>query len=242
MTRYILRRIAHIIPTVFGVLLVTFLLFNVVGDSPAVMALGDKTAPKDLEAYERARGYDKPLIFGRWVSTRLFQDSEFDVNPGAWRGVGGAAYEPPRAGQPGRLVIRAGQACEAPLAFDPEPSEDFRWAIRYRLVGGRAELRASGVEGAPRAVPGRCLPHPIRGTMLDTTLDTTLRTMLAPRTSATLLRPRTWSDQKGGGSTHISPRKALTRPPGGLQGALGDAQPSADGALLLGRAPRPSRP
>lgn len=157
MTGYILRRLAHMVPTVFGVLLVTFLLFNVVGDSPAVMALGDKTAPKDLEAYERARGYDKPLIFGRWVSTRLFQDSEFDINPGAWRGVGGAAYEPPRAGQPGRMAIRAGQACEAPLAFDPEPSEDFRWAIRYRLVGGRAELRASGVEGAPGAGEWRVL-------------------------------------------------------------------------------------
>ena len=151
MIRYTLRRILHMIPTVFGVLLITFVLFNVVGGSPAVMALGDKTAPKDLEAYERARGYDRPLLFGRWVATRLFQDSAFELNPGAWRSVKGADYEPPRAGQPGRLSIRAGQSCEAPLAFAPEAETGYRWAIRYRLNGGRAVLRASGVEGAASA-------------------------------------------------------------------------------------------
>mgnify|MGYP003604125280 CR=1 FL=1 len=149
MIRYFIRRILHMIPTVFGVLLITFVLFNVVGGSPAVMALGEKTAPKDLEAYERDRGYDKPLIFGRWVATRLFQDSTFDLNAGAWRSVQGAAHEPARSGNPGRLVIRAGQACNAPLAFDPDPATGYRWTLRYRMNGGRAVLRAIGVEGAP---------------------------------------------------------------------------------------------
>lgn len=151
MIRYFLRRLLHVIPTVFGVLLITFVLFNVVGGSPAVMALGDKTAPKDLEAYERARGYDKPLIFGRWVSTRLFQDSSFDINPGAWHGVQGAAYERPQPGTPGRLLIRAKQECTAPFAFAPEPATAYRWTIRYRMTSGHAVLRASGVEGAPGA-------------------------------------------------------------------------------------------
>ena len=40
MLRYTLRRLFQLIPTLLGVTLLTFILFNVVGGSPAALVLG----------------------------------------------------------------------------------------------------------------------------------------------------------------------------------------------------------
>ena len=40
------------IPTLFGVLLITFILFNVVGGSPASMSLGKNASPQSLEEFD----------------------------------------------------------------------------------------------------------------------------------------------------------------------------------------------
>ncbi len=77
MTRFIIRRILYMIPMVLGVILITFLLFNVVGGSPASMALGKNVSPQALEEFDELRGYNKPVLFGWWTTTRAFQNREF---------------------------------------------------------------------------------------------------------------------------------------------------------------------
>ncbi len=72
MTRFIIRRLLYMIPMVLGVILITFLLFNVVGGSPASMALGKKASPQALEEFDEQRGFNKPVIAGYWISTRAF--------------------------------------------------------------------------------------------------------------------------------------------------------------------------
>lgn len=77
MTRYIIRRVLYMIPIVAGVILITFLLFNVVGGSPASMALGKNASPQALEEFDEQRGFNKPPILGWWIATRAFPEAHF---------------------------------------------------------------------------------------------------------------------------------------------------------------------
>ena len=66
MLRYAARRLLETVPTTLGILLATFVLFNVVvGDSPAVAILGKGADARSIEAFNRRYGYDKPLVFAR---------------------------------------------------------------------------------------------------------------------------------------------------------------------------------
>lgn len=54
------------VPIVFGVLLLTFLLFNVIGADQAVWRLAGKNpTPEIIEELRHELGYDKPLVFSR---------------------------------------------------------------------------------------------------------------------------------------------------------------------------------
>lgn len=74
MLKYVLRRILEVIPTTIGILLLTFLLFNVVVGSPAVTVLGKNASAEAIAAFNHRFGYDKPLIFG---GEGGFFDSQF---------------------------------------------------------------------------------------------------------------------------------------------------------------------
>lgn len=76
MTSFIIRRVLYMIPMVLGVILITFMLFNVVGGSPASMALGKNVSPQALEEFDEQRGFNKPVIFGWWTTTRAFQERD----------------------------------------------------------------------------------------------------------------------------------------------------------------------
>jgi peptide/nickel transport system permease protein len=61
MLRYSLRRLLQLVPTLLGVTLLTFILFNVVGGSPAALVLGKNATAEALAEYDHMHGYDKPL-------------------------------------------------------------------------------------------------------------------------------------------------------------------------------------
>ena len=65
MLKYMARRLLEVVPTTFGILLLTFLLFNVVGGSPAAAILGKNATPEAIAAFNHRFGYDKPLVFAR---------------------------------------------------------------------------------------------------------------------------------------------------------------------------------
>ena len=65
MLKYALRRLAEVLPTTFGILLLSFLLFNVVGGSPAEVVLGKNATKEAIAAFNHKWGYDKPLVFAR---------------------------------------------------------------------------------------------------------------------------------------------------------------------------------
>lgn len=61
MFRYLMRRLLYMIPILFGISLVTFLLFNVVGGNPAAQAAGKYGTAEQIRLIEVELGLDKPL-------------------------------------------------------------------------------------------------------------------------------------------------------------------------------------
>ena len=68
MLKYVLKRLLETIPTTFGILLLTFALFNVIGGSPAEVVLGKNATAEAIAAFNHKWGYDKPLLVGRFGS------------------------------------------------------------------------------------------------------------------------------------------------------------------------------
>jgi peptide/nickel transport system permease protein len=62
MTVYLLRRLLQMIPTLFGVILLVFLLFHWVGGDPAYVLAGKFSNPDDIANIRRQLGLDQPLI------------------------------------------------------------------------------------------------------------------------------------------------------------------------------------
>jgi peptide/nickel transport system permease protein len=78
MFKYIVKRLLATIPIIFGVILLTFILFDLVSGSPAQIVLGKNAKIEDLEKYDEINGYNKPVLFGLWNSTKILQDSSFN--------------------------------------------------------------------------------------------------------------------------------------------------------------------
>lgn len=62
MWAYVLRRTLLAIPTVIGVTIIVFLLFNVVADDPALTQAGPKATPEQIANLRHELGTDKPKI------------------------------------------------------------------------------------------------------------------------------------------------------------------------------------
>ena len=54
----------EVLPTTFGILLLSFVLFNVVGGSPAEVVLGKDATAETIPGFNHIWGYDKPLVVG----------------------------------------------------------------------------------------------------------------------------------------------------------------------------------
>ena len=67
MTAYVIRRIWQMIPTIFGVILLIFLLFNWVGGDPAQVLAGKISNPEQIANIRKQLGVDEPYWYQLWV-------------------------------------------------------------------------------------------------------------------------------------------------------------------------------
>jgi peptide/nickel transport system permease protein len=76
MFRYILKRLAMLIPVLFGVSLVSFSLLQIVPGDPAVLLAGEDANPDFIEAVRKEYGFDQPLTvqYFRFVSRAVQGD------------------------------------------------------------------------------------------------------------------------------------------------------------------------
>ena len=93
MFRYVFRRLLEAIPTTVGILLLTFVLFNVVGGSPAEVVLGKNATAESIAAFNHKWGYDKPLLFGDCSIGGLFDSQFFNFVGGICKGDFGYSLE-----------------------------------------------------------------------------------------------------------------------------------------------------
>ena len=137
MLKYILKRILQMAPTVVGVILLTFVLFNIVPNDLAAIALGKNVTLEMLESFDEQRGLNKPLFFGTHAKTRAYADHDFSDGAGRWRNWTNAIY----SAESSSVIIQT-NAQVNPLAFNPVG--EFEWKVRFRGEGTLAgEMLAS---------------------------------------------------------------------------------------------------
>lgn len=130
MLKYILKRIVQMVPTVVGVILLTFVLFNIVGGDLAAIALGKKVSLQMLEDFDEQRGLDKPLFFGSRSASRAYEDHKFSDGIGRWRAWTNATYSSEAA------TIKIQPNAELnPLAFELKADREYEWTLTYRGTG-----------------------------------------------------------------------------------------------------------
>jgi peptide/nickel transport system permease protein len=133
MLRYVARRLLALPPLLLGVILITFVLFNVVGGSPAATVLGKSATAQSLEEFDEQHGFNKPLLFGRFTPTRAFATPDFSRGATPWTTNDAVSLAAATPGSPAALVL-AGRDTEhaIPLAFPLRPRTFYRWTIRYK--------------------------------------------------------------------------------------------------------------
>jgi len=77
MTAYVIRRVLSVIPILLGVLMMTFLLFRVIGGNPAYRIAGKNATPEKIAQITRERGYDKPYFLNFENFPRQLFDAQF---------------------------------------------------------------------------------------------------------------------------------------------------------------------
>lgn len=78
MVNYILKRTAYSVLIIFGVLIITFVLFRVAAGDPAATVLGKNPTAREIEDMRDALGSNKPLLFGKWRQTEKYSSIVFD--------------------------------------------------------------------------------------------------------------------------------------------------------------------
>lgn len=141
MLRYIGKRILQMIPTVFGVILITFVLFNIVGGSPAQQVLGPHAQADTLESFDEQRGFNKPLFIGTRTGTRAYADSNFERSAGDWQGKDGISWTN------GTIILAAGGEYALPAKFALRTDCEYELEIEGRAAGfpmfGENQLKLS---------------------------------------------------------------------------------------------------
>ena len=143
MFRYSLRRILQMIPTVIGVILLTFILFNIVPNDLAAIALGKNVTPEMLEDFDERRGLNRPLFFGRAASTRAYSDHHFEEGAGRWRD-NSISYDRDQC----MITLKSGSQYN-PLSFELKSTDRYVWCGVYTGSGSIGGYALSSKEWAP---------------------------------------------------------------------------------------------
>lgn len=80
MLAYVIRRLWQIAPTLLGVVLLVFFLFNWVGGDPAYLLAGKISNPEQIENIRRQLGVDQPIYVQLWIFITQIATGDFGVS------------------------------------------------------------------------------------------------------------------------------------------------------------------
>ena len=80
MTAYILRRLWQMLPTMLGVVVLVFLLFNWVGGDPAYILAGKMSNPEQIANIRKQLGIDEPYWVQLWIFVKQIATVDFGAS------------------------------------------------------------------------------------------------------------------------------------------------------------------
>ena len=80
MFAYVIRRLWQMVPTLLGVVLLVFGLFNFVGGDPAYLLAGKISNPEQVENIRRQLGVDQPYHVQLWIFLKQIATGDFGVS------------------------------------------------------------------------------------------------------------------------------------------------------------------
>jgi peptide/nickel transport system permease protein len=80
MTAYIIRRLWQMLPTLLGVILLVFVLFNWVGGDPAYVLAGKISNPEQIANIRRQLGVDQPYLVQLWIFIKQVLTGNFGAS------------------------------------------------------------------------------------------------------------------------------------------------------------------
>jgi len=80
MTAYIIRRLWQMIPTLLGVILLVFVLFNWIGGDPAYVLAGKISSAEQIENIRRQLGVDQPYYVQLWIFIKQVLTADFGAS------------------------------------------------------------------------------------------------------------------------------------------------------------------
>lgn len=80
MLAYVLRRLAQFVPTLLGVVLFVFILFNWIGGDPAYLLAGKISNPEHIENIRRQLGVDQPYYVQFWIFIQQIVTGDFGTS------------------------------------------------------------------------------------------------------------------------------------------------------------------
>src|SRR5262244_1792666 len=80
MSAYIIRRIWQMIPTMLGVIVLVFILFNWIGGDPAYVLAGKISSAEQIANIRRQLGVDQPYYVQLWIFTKQVLTGNFGAS------------------------------------------------------------------------------------------------------------------------------------------------------------------
>ena len=80
MLAYIVRRLWQTAPTLLGVVLLVFVLFNWIGGDPAYLLAGKISNPAQIESIRQQLGVDQPVWVQLWIFIKQIASGDFGVS------------------------------------------------------------------------------------------------------------------------------------------------------------------
>ncbi len=80
MTGYIIRRLWQMVPTMLGVVLLVFLIFNWVGGDPAYVLAGKISNQEQIDNIRRQLGVDQPYWVQLWIFIKQIFSGDFGAS------------------------------------------------------------------------------------------------------------------------------------------------------------------
>ena len=77
MLNYILRRLVHSLLVILGVMLLTFVLFQMAAGDPATAVLGKNPKPLEIENLRRELKSDLPMFYGHWRKSEVYTACDY---------------------------------------------------------------------------------------------------------------------------------------------------------------------